>query len=223
MKYSANILVMIVAASAVALFSASASAHPVKIGGDQEVEGGGYVTANGGVGVITSSGCLRTGQYKKGKNTINACEGIEDPKEEVVEAPVEEPATETPAPQPVAKVETLTLDGFGLFDTDSDVLTAEGESRINDLVAKMQDFTGILGISVAGHTDSTGSEEYNQDLSERRAATVAGIIGESYGDVPISSAGFGELQPLANNETPEGRAANRRVDVNVEVSRMTFN
>ncbi len=223
MKYNTNIYATIVAASAVALFSAIASAHPVKISGDQEVEGSGYVSSSGGFAVTTSSGCLRTGQYKKGKNTINACEGIEEPKEEVVEAPVEEPATETPAPQPVAKVEALTLDGFGLFDTNSDVLTAEGQSRINELVAKVGEFTGVLGINVAGHTDSQGSDEYNQDLSERRAATVAGIIGESYPDVPISSAGFGESQPIANNDTAEGRAANRRVDVDVEVSRMTFN
>lgn len=222
MRYIANICAVIAAVAAVALFSASASAHPVKISGDQEVEGGGYVSAKGGVAVKTSSGCLRTGQYKASKNQILACEGIEEP-EEIVEAPVEQPAAETPAPQPVGRVETQTLDGFGLFDTNSDKLTAEGESRVNGLIAGVEEFTGVLSISVAGHTDSRGSEEYNQDLSERRAATVAAMIGERFPDVPINSVGLGELQPVASNDTAEGRAANRRVDVDVEVSRMTFN
>jgi len=119
-------------------------------------------------------------------------------------------------------VETLTVDGLGLFDTDSDQLTDEGTTRINALIEDINDFKGVLGISVSGHTDSVGSEDYNQGLSERRAATVAAILTAQYPDVPVSSAGFGETSPVGDNATEEGRAANRRVEVDVDVSRMVF-
>lgn len=204
-----------------ALMSQSAFAHPVKLSGALDVEGAGYVTSGAGDGVTSNSGCVQTGAFNKG-NRINACEGIEDPAPEPEAPAVEEPVAETPAPEPVARVETLTVDGLGLFDSDSDQLTAEGTTRINQLIADIDDFKGVLGISVVGHTDSQGSEDYNQGLSERRAATVATILTGQYPDVPVSSAGLGESSPVDDNATAEGRAANRRVEVGVEVSRMIF-
>lgn len=204
-----------------ACMSQAAFAHPVKTDGKLEVEGAGYVTSGAGDGVSSSSGCVQTGAFNK-SNLINACEGIEEPAAEPEEVAVEEPVAETPAAQPVARVETLTVDGLGLFDTGSDQLTAEGTTRINALIGDINDFKGVLGISVEGHTDSVGSEEYNQGLSERRAATVAAILTGQYPDVPVSSAGLGELEPVGDNATAEGRAANRRVEVGVEVSRMVF-
>ena len=87
----------------------------------------------------------------------------------------------------------------------------------------MAEFKGVLGIEVAGHTDSRGSEEYNQGLSERRAATVQAILAGQYPDVPINAVGFGENSPVASNASEAGRAQNRRVEVSVDVSKMTFN
>jgi outer membrane protein OmpA-like peptidoglycan-associated protein len=71
-------------------------------------------------------------------------------------------------------------------------------------------------IDVYGFTDSTGSEDYNQGLSERRAASVADYL-SSHGVQParIATRGFGETQPIASNETEEGRAANRRVEIKI--------
>src|SRR3546814_18489200 len=71
-----------------------------------------------------------------------------------------------------------------------------------------------LFIDVYGHTDSTGSDTYNQGLSERRAASVASYL-QSRGvqAARIGTRGFGESQPLASNDTEDGRAANRRVDI----------
>ena len=71
-------------------------------------------------------------------------------------------------------------------------------------------------IDIYGHTDSTGSEAYNQDLSERRAGSVADYL-ETRGvkSARIGIRGFGELQPIASNDTEQGRAANRRVEIKI--------
>jgi outer membrane protein OmpA-like peptidoglycan-associated protein len=71
-------------------------------------------------------------------------------------------------------------------------------------------------IDVYGHTDSTGSDAYNQALSERRARAVADYLtsrGVSYSR--IRSQGFGETQPVASNDTEAGRSANRRVEIKI--------
>jgi outer membrane protein OmpA-like peptidoglycan-associated protein len=71
-------------------------------------------------------------------------------------------------------------------------------------------------VDIYGHTDSTGTHPYNQDLSERRAASVAGYL-ETRGVVAarIGTRGFGETQPIASNDSEEGRAANRRVEIKI--------
>lgn len=71
-------------------------------------------------------------------------------------------------------------------------------------------------IDVYGHTDSTGSDSYNQDLSERRAVSVADYL-SSHGvqSARIATRGFGETQPIESNETEEGRSANRRVEIKI--------
>jgi len=81
---------------------------------------------------------------------------------------------------------------------------------------------GVLGeynrtyIDVYGHTDSTGSDAYNQGLSERRAAAVADYLAtRGVQSARIGTRGFGETQPIASNETEEGRAENRRVEIKI--------
>ena len=71
-------------------------------------------------------------------------------------------------------------------------------------------------IDINGHTDSTGSQAYNQGLSERRAMSVAGYL-NSQGIDPrrVSAVGFGPNQPIASNATPDGRAQNRRVEIQI--------
>ncbi|MET0241534.1 MAG: OmpA family protein [Sphingobium sp.] len=69
-------------------------------------------------------------------------------------------------------------------------------------------------IDVLGHTDSDGTETYNQALSERRASAVANYLGaHGVQSARIAAKGYGEMQPIASNETPEGKAANRRVEI----------
>ena len=71
-------------------------------------------------------------------------------------------------------------------------------------------------IDVYGHTDSTGSDAYNQDLSERRAGSVASYLeSRNVQSARIGTRGFGETQPIASNDTDAGRAANRRVEIKI--------
>jgi len=113
------------------------------------------------------------------------------------------------------------LDGEALFATNSAELSSAGERALTDLVARLAGFQEIQAISVTGHTDSTGSEEYNQQLSERRAATVAAFLEAAYPGVTVSSAGAGESNPIDTNDTKEGRQNNRRVEVDVTAKSIT--
>ncbi|HEY8330368.1 MAG TPA: OmpA family protein, partial [Pseudomonas sp.] len=75
----------------------------------------------------------------------------------------------------------------------------------------------VVGIKVNGHTDSTGTDAYNQGLSERRAASVVDyLVSQGVAQDKLSSEGFGESKPVADNSSKEGRAENRRVEIMVD-------
>lgn len=200
-------------------FTAPAWSHDVTPAADGDIEASKSYIANDGKVIKTGIGeCLRSSGWNADE-AAPGCEGGE------VEAKAPEPVEEVKqpeAPKQVAKVETISVDGVGLFATNSDQLTGEGMAKIDDLLAKLADFKGILGIEISGHTDDRGSEEYNQELSQRRAETVQTLLAARYPDVPINAVGLGESAPVADNGTAEGRQANRRVEVAVNASRMTF-
>ena len=192
--------------------------------GDVEVSGGGYVGSDGLVVKTGLGECLQTADFAD-DNIINRCEGIED---EVVEkvAVVEEVVEEEPPvapPQQTAKIDTREFSEMTLFDVNSATLNAEGENVMTNLFSALAEYKGITGISVTGHTDSTGTEAYNQALSEQRAATVAAEIATQYPGAQIDVQGEGETNPIASNDTAEGRQQNRRVDIDITATRMTFN
>lgn len=88
--------------------------------------------------------------------------------------------------------------------------------RTLDQVASVLGEYNRTYIDVYGHTDSTGSDSYNQGLSDRRAAAVADYLAtRGVQSARIATRGFGETQPIATNETEEGRAANRRVEIKI--------
>lgn len=98
------------------------------------------------------------------------------------------------------------------------------EQAKNDLCATATAADGIPNamLLVVGYTDSTGSDDFNQQLSERRAGRVVNYLQQACGWKPyrmLTPTGMSEADPLANNETPEGKAQNRRVAVNVLVSK----
>jgi outer membrane protein OmpA-like peptidoglycan-associated protein len=113
--------------------------------------------------------------------------------------------------KPVEENYQLGLDDRVLFEVDKSDLSGEAVG-ILDRLTKILLGVGIHGAGVEGHTDSTGSDDYNQALSERRAAAVkAQIVGTGMADPEVRAVGLGETQPVASNDTPEGRAENRRV------------
>ena len=100
-----------------------------------------------------------------------------------------------------------------LFATDSANVGAGLQGDLRVLAANLNRYPAST-VEVQGHTDNTGSAAYNQDLSERRAQSVASILAAN-GVNPgrLRSVGYGETQPIASNNDPSGRAQNRRVQI----------
>ena len=101
------------------------------------------------------------------------------------------------------------------FDTDSSSIQPHFRPTL-DKVADVLDRYNQTYVDVYGHTDSTGSDAYNQALSERRADAVASyLVSRGVESARLEALGYGETQPIASNDTVEGRAQNRRVEIKV--------
>ncbi len=101
------------------------------------------------------------------------------------------------------------------FQTDSYELLSESAVELNRLVELLR-VNPLVRIEVGGHTDNVGSDSYNQQLSEKRASSVAQyIIGKGIDVGRITWKGYGEQQPMSSNETEEGRAENRRTEIRI--------
>ena len=121
-------------------------------------------------------------------------------------------AAPAPAPAAATKV-TYAADAF--FDFDKSVLKKEGKAKLDDLVGKVKGINLEVIIAV-GHTDSVGTDAYNQKLSVRRAEAVkAYLVSKGIEKNRVYTEGKGEKQPVADNKTKEGRAKNRRVEIEV--------
>ena len=108
---------------------------------------------------------------------------------------------------------TYAADAF--FDFDKAVLKPEGKAKLDDLVGKIQGINLEVIIAV-GHTDSVGTDAYNQKLSVRRAEAVkAYLVSKGIDKSRVYTEGKGEKQPVADNKTAAGRAKNRRVEIEV--------
>ena len=129
-------------------------------------------------------------------------------------SPAEPVPTPEPTPAPVA-VEKITYSAEALFDFDKSVLKPEGRRILDELVEKVQGINLEVMVAI-GHTDSIGTEAYNQRLSERRANAVkAYLVSKGIESDRVATEGKGELQPVASNKTKAGRAQNRRVEIEV--------
>ena len=132
-------------------------------------------------------------------------------KERLVPPPLA-PLPAAPAPAPVR---SLTLQSDTLFDFDQATLKPEGSKSIDMLLSDVDPKKIDVAI-VVGHTDSVGSDAYNMALSMRRADSVkAYMVSKGVSSARIKTEGKGESQPVASNDTEEGRAKNRRVDIRI--------
>ena len=121
-----------------------------------------------------------------------------------------------PAKAPVAPAaEKVTFAADAFFDTDKSVLKPEGKAKLDDLVSKISGINLEVIIAV-GHTDSDGSDAYNQKLSVRRSEAVkAYLLTKGVEKNRVYTEGKGEKQPVADNKTKDGKAKNRRVEIEV--------
>ena len=165
----------------------------------------GYVENSQGNILRSGSGeCVHTGYWKSEMANIVGCDGV------TLDAPVE-----VIQGMPTGLVGAIVIPEAALFAFDSADLTDEGKTAIEeyrkDLRPEIAEaYAGII----IGHTDSTGSAEYNLGLSMRRAQAVSDyLVSTGVAEEKLREVGRGEEDPIASNDTAEGRAQNRRVEI----------
>ena len=190
-----------------------------------------WVSASGEVWKNASGECWRNASWTPA-TAAPGCDGaiVEEPK--MAPAPVAPPAPQVesappatqaappapapaPAPAPVSVSSKVTYAADTFFDFNKSVIKPEAKAKLDDLVDKIKAINLEVIIAV-GHTDAVGSDVYNQKLSMRRSNAVkAYLISKGVDKTRIYTEGKGEKQPVADNGTKEGRAKNRRVEIEV--------
>lgn len=150
-------------------------------------------------------------------------DGVFDRRDRCADTPANTPVDHRGCPAPQypdrvqvepAQSEVITLSDV-LFVFNQSDLTPTAKSQLDALMSKFED-ADVVSIKVVGHTDSVGSDAYNQSLSERRASSVAEyLLSQGVAPNKVTSEGKGKSQPIADNETEEGRAKNRRVELHI--------
>jgi outer membrane protein OmpA-like peptidoglycan-associated protein len=126
--------------------------------------------------------------------------------------PTPPPPPPPPAPKPVER--TIILDNV-LFDFDKTAVKPDGAKILDRLIVFLKE-NADKKVELEGHTDSVGTDQYNQSLSEKRAVSVKDYLTKrGVAASRIATKGFGESKPIADNKTAEGRAKNRRVEIKV--------
>ena len=177
-----------------------------------------WIAPDGNYARATDGKCLRTILWTEEKS-IDGCEGR-----------AEKTAAAKPAPAPVAAVAAvaavavpaapayrdLSLASGASFELGGSTLSAEGKAAVAALLVKFEGET-VNSVIVEGHTDDRGDAAYNQHLSEQRAQAVkAELVAQGVDASIIKTVGFGESKPVADNNTRDGRAQNRRVAIKVD-------
>lgn len=167
--------------------------------------------------------CWRTGYYTPA-DAVAGCDKPlapppPPPAPPAPPAPVAPPPPPPPAPvappAPVPTSEKVTFAADAFFDFDKSILKPEAKVKLDDMASKLKG-VNLEVIVAVGHTDSVGTDEYNQKLSIRRADAVkAYIISRGIDAKRVFSEGKGEKQPVADNKSSAGRAKNRRVEIEV--------
>jgi OOP family OmpA-OmpF porin len=211
-----NKVASLFATAAIATSMSGAFAQSV----DNWVNGSGNLPWKNG----TNELCWRDGSWTPATAAVDCDGAIKPMMAEPAPAPMAAPApapmakpapAPVVAPKPVATTEKVTFAADAFFDFDKSVLKAEGKAKLDDLVGKMGGINLEVIIAV-GHTDSVGTDAYNQKLSVRRSEAVkAYLVSKGVEKNRVYTEGKGEKQPVADNKTSEGRAKNRRVEIEV--------
>lgn len=176
----------------------------------------GYVYDASGKVVRDSSGkCVVTSAWNK-DNATKECHPELFPEPKAAEpAPAPKAVVVPPPPPPTPKV--MVFDAAALFAVDKSDLTPAGKEKVKEYREQARaELSSAKTVKITGHTDSTGKPDYNQQLSQKRAEAVRDYLISLGGDASkMEVAGMGETQPIADNKTAEGRAKNRRVEVEV--------
>ena len=156
-------------------------------------------------------------------NVLPECAGVREaapakpaaPASPASPAAPSSPASPAPAarPAPSSVKQAVVIQADALFDFDKSVLRPDGKKSIDDALGKLRG-VDVEMVIATGHTDSVGTDAYNQKLSERRAAAVKDyLVSKGIPAAKVTTIGKGESQPVATNKTAEGRQKNRRVDI----------
>ena len=167
------------------------------------------------LGAIESSAYAGWGVLVGGATAAAYC-WVHGQGEETV-AYVEETPAPAPAPAPEPAAEAVRVELDVKFDFDKSTVKSESMGDIQNLADFMKQYPQTTTV-VEGHTDSVGTDAYNQKLSERRASAVRDVLVNKLGvsGARVESVGYGESRPVAYNATEAGRAINRRVEAAVE-------
>lgn len=212
-----NKTIQLAVIAAVASFAGQAALA----GSDSKVSPGYAGNTHSLVWVNSSSECVRTSSWNKDMAT-KGCDADLLPKMAAI--------TPEPAPAPAAKpvmvptVEKITLREDALFDNGRADLRAKGKAELDALAARMSDKNITLeNVAITGHASAPGTNNFNQLLSERRAEAVkAYLVQKGIDPTRIFSQGMGEMQPIASNETLDGQAQNRRVEVEIKAEQTSM-
>ena len=193
-----------------------------------EVDGKGCPSDSDGDGVLDGiDECKNTPEGakvdEKGCPIDSDGDGIFDGIDECPDTPADLAVDEKGCPVPISEFETEFINTGMIstskinFESNKDELLAGSHEVIDEIGAVLVHWPDAL-IEISGHTDSMGAEDYNQKLSETRAAAVRAHLISTYPELDtanLTTKGFGETKPITTNDTKEGRAENRRVEFNV--------
>ncbi len=188
-------------------------------GGLGALESGGWAGGGAALGILTG------GLICYAQDGDEDGDGVFDRRDRCPDTPANTPVEHHGCPLPqypasvkpveVVQPEVITLPGDVLFAFNKSDLTPSAQSQLDALMGKLQG-ADVVSIKVIGHTDSVGSDTYNQALSERRASSVAAyLLSQGLDPNKLTSEGKGKSQPVADNDTEEGRAKNRRVELHI--------